>query len=598
MKTIITLLTSWFVGLLFSALFAQTFTRITDQSYPIVSDSFPGGYPGAAWIDYNNDNLLDLFVNNDYLYKNEGNDNFSRNLTFKGRTQAITPPNVIGSGNSWADYDNDGDLDMFSASAKSFLFRNEGDETFTKITAGNIGDSIANRGWTCSWGDYDNDGNVDLLVVHPANFVPGTPIPNRLLHNDGPPDYTFTPVTGFHFTTQLAPYTVGTWSDYDLDSDIDLFIGSGPATGSPARDYLYKNLLKESGSADFERIVDSPIGTDLQDGQVWNLIDYDNDGDLDAFLTNYFAAPNRFYRNDNNSFTLITTGMELSGNGCLANTWGDFDNDGFLDVVITSEASNFFYRNNGDGTFTSISNAITISGNERGAVIGDYDNDGDLDLFIVGLPAARGLFRNDNDNGYNWKKLRLIGIESNKSAIGAVVKLKANINGTSMWQIREVSAQNSFNSMNSLIVHFGLREAVVIDSVIINWPSGIQQVLTDVSVNNHEEIEEAGSTDTEDKDTGFFETFKLEQNYPNPFNPSTTIKFVNHKFAFINLSVYDILGNKVKTLVNEEMQTGVHEIDFNAGDLASGIYFCQLMSKNYTNDKVNYSSIKKMIYLK
>jgi hypothetical protein len=135
MKTIILLLTSWFVGLLFSTLFAQTFTRITDQSNPIVSDSFPAGYAGAAWIDYNNDDLLDLFVNNDYLYKNEGNGNFTKNLTFKGRTQALVPPNVIGSGNSWADYDNDGDLDMFSASAKSFLFRNEGDETFAKITA-------------------------------------------------------------------------------------------------------------------------------------------------------------------------------------------------------------------------------------------------------------------------------------------------------------------------------------------------------------------------------------------------------------------------------------------------------------------------------
>ncbi|HSP88423.1 MAG TPA: VCBS repeat-containing protein, partial [Ignavibacteriaceae bacterium] len=357
----ITIIFFWFISFFFSHLLAQTFTKITDQSNVIVTDSFPGGYQGTAWVDYNNDGLLDLFINNDYLYKNEGNGNFSKNLTFKGRTQSLNPT-TISSGSSWADYDNDGDLDMFSASSKSFLFRNEGNETFERISTGVIGDSLANRGWTCVWADYDNDGNLDLLIVHPANFVPGTPIPNLLFHNDGPPDYTFTKVTDFHFTTQLAPYTVATWSDYDLDGDVDLFIGSGPATGTPARDYLYKNMLKETDSVSFERINDSPIGTDLQDGQVWNFIDYDNDADLDAFITNYGAAPNRFYKNDNGIFTSITTGMELGSQSCLSNSWGDFDNDGYLDVVITSETKTYFFHNNGDGTFSSINNSVSVNG--------------------------------------------------------------------------------------------------------------------------------------------------------------------------------------------------------------------------------------------
>lgn len=591
MNKTITLIIFWLAGPLFTFHFGQSFTRIIDSSNAVVSDSFPGGYPGAAWIDYNSDGLLDLFVNNDYLYKNEGNGNFSKNLTFKGNTQPITPPNTISSGSSWADYDNDGDLDMFSASSKSWLFRNEGDESFTRITKGIIADSVANRGWGCAWADYDNDGNIDLLIVHPANFVPGTPLPNLLFHNDGPPDYTFTKITDFHFTTQLAPYTVATWSDYDLDGDVDLFIGSGPATGTPARDYLYKNMLIENGSVSFERINDSPLGTDLQDGQVWNWIDFDNDGDLDAFLTNYGAAPNRFYRNDNGTFISVTTGMELGSMACLANSWGDFDNDGYLDVVITSETKNYFFHNNGDGTFSSVTNAVSINGNGRGVTIGDYDNDGDLDIFIIGNPAGRGLFRNDNQNGNNWIFLKLTGTQSNKAAIGARIRLKANINGNSIWQMREVAAQNGFNSQNSLDVHFGLGNASKIDSIIIYWPSGIQQILTNEDLNNSLEIIETGSADINYNEINNLNNFKLEQNYPNPFNPATKIKYFVPHNSYVTLKVYNLIGELKKILVQDYKNIGEHLIEFNANGLNSGIYF-------YVLSAGEFISSNKMILLK
>jgi hypothetical protein len=570
--------------------YAQTFTRITDLSNPVVTDSFPRGYPGAAWIDYNNDGNLDLFVSNDYLYTNNGNGNFTKNLTFKGRTAPITPPTSVGSGGSWADYDNDGDLDFYSAGAHSFLFRNDGNGNFTKITDGDIGDSIGNRGWTAAWADYDNDGNVDLIVVHPAGFVPGGPIPNRLYHNDGPPNYTFTRQSGYEFVTLLAPYTVATWSDFDLDGDVDLFIGSGPANGTTARDYLYKNTFVDNDSAGFERIGKRPIGVDLQDGQVWNWIDYDNDGDLDGFLTNY-KAPNRFYINNNSKYTDMPANLALGSANCLANAWGDFDNDGFLDVIITSEFKTYFFHNNGDGTFTSITNNLTSSNPERGVTIGDYDNDGDLDLFIAGFSGGNGIYRNDNDNGNGWIKLKLIGMKSNKAAIGAKVKLKATISGKTMWQFREVSAQNSFNSQNSLIVHFGIGDAKIIDSLVVIWPSRIIDAFKDISPDQFKVITEGEVTKVNEKSNLQPDNFILEQNYPNPFNPSTKIKFSLTEGSQTKLIVYNVLGKEVASLLNEYLNPGNYRINFDAEKLPSGIYMYKLTT-------AYYAGIKKMVLIK
>ncbi len=584
---------------------AQSFTRITDKSNPVVTDSFPSGYPGTAWIDYNNDGNLDLFANNDYLYTNNGNGNFTKNLYFKKKTASIIPGTSPGSGGSWADYNNDGNIDFYSAGAESFLFKNNGDGSFSKITEGAIADSFGNRGWTAAWGDYDNDGNVDLIIVHPAGFVPGGSIPNQLYHNDGPPNYTFTKQTGYEFTDHIAPYTVATWSDYDLDGDIDLFIASGPASGSSARDYIFKNTLIENGAVGFERIDSSPIGTDLQDGQVYNWIDFDNDGDLDGFLTNYGSAVNRFYINNDGNYTNSPANLELTRAQCLANAWGDFDNDGFLDFIITSEGQTFYFHNNGDGTFKNVKNAIAVSAGERGVTIGDYDNDGDLDVFIIGASGGNGIFKNDNDNGNGCLKLKLIGIQSNRSAIGAKVKLKATISGKAMWQFREVQAQNSFNSQNSLIVHFGLGDAVIIDSLEVIWPSGIIDIFKDVTPNQFKTITEGEVTGVKEKSELKPNEFKLEQNYPNPFNPVTKIRYSlpsspqNKSFSSVQLKVYDILGKEVTTLLNKEQPPGNYEINFNAEAFHSGVYFYRLLVFNAGSAQNQiFSESKKLILIK
>ncbi len=482
-------LPTFFAILMFAhlPLVAQTFVRVTEASNPIAVDLGDQSYNGSSWVDYDSDGKLDLFVNRGKLYHNEGNGVFTRIVNHgigAGLLQGL------GSGNSWADIDNDGDLDCFYSGARSKLYCNEGNGVFTAINVGDIGSSVDTRGWSSAWADYDNDGFVDLVITHPAAFV-GTPTTNHLFRNEG--GARFTRVTNSDVVTGLAPYTVATWADYDDDGDQDLFIGSGPA-GSVAPDYLYKNLLKESGTATLQRITSGAWATELRDGQNYNWIDYDNDGDLDMYLTNYAGTTggmaNHMYRNDNGAFTKITTGAIVTDREVsLGNIWADFDNDGDLDCLVTNEggAPNRYYTNNGNGTFTRVTTLPFLTkpaaSNNAGATAGDYDNDGDLDLFLVGQSTAAALYRNELNTGAKWLSISCEGTVSNRSAIGLSVRAKATINGQSVWQRREISAQNGFNSHNSLRVHFGLGNAAQVDSLIFIWPSGAREVQTNVATN-------------------------------------------------------------------------------------------------------------------
>ncbi len=592
-------------------LYGQNFVKVADPANPInIAEPgvATGGYVGASWIDFDNDGKLDLFSNRRFLYRNDGNNNFTKIENVIGGNLAQRG----GNGNTWADYDNDGDLDCFYVGCNSRLYRNDGNGNFTAIRTGPLGDSLATRGWSAAWADYDNDSYVDLLIVHPANFVCQflTPIPpalpNLLYHNDGPPNYTFTPVTTWEFTTALAPYTVATWSDYDNDGDMDLFIGSGPATGQFAPDYLYRNLLKETGKVDFMRITAAPIATDLVDGQVWNWIDYDNDGDLDAYLTNYGASPttaglaNNLYRNDKGTFTRMTGAQAGSivtdVDASLGSLWGDFDNDGDLDAYVTQEGGwpRRYYRNNGDGTFTGLNAGDLVAGTNQnvGSTAGDYDADGDLDIYVTGSGATRALYRNELTNGNSWSNIRCLGTQSNRAAIGAKVRAKATINGKAIWQVREISSQNSFNGHNMLNAHFGFGQAMIIDSLKVEWPSGKIDVARNVPVNRFLTITEGVGITTAVKETPteIPTHFALLQNHPNPFNPATTIRYNVPQSTHVVLSVYNLVGERIITLVNQVQAAGTHAITWDGSDaqgqaLSSGIYLYKIEAGTFAQTR-------------
>ncbi len=569
---------------------AQPFTKITTgQIATDVRDA-----SGASWIDYDNDGDLDLFTSNravgNYLYRNEGNGNFPR-----VNAGSLTTINSIG--NSWADYDNDGDLDAFTVGFSSVLHRNQGNGTFVNVTTNALGLATTSLvGWGCAWADFDNDRHVDLVIAHAAGSF-GTSLPNFLFRNKG--DGTFERITNSPVVTGLAPYTVPTWSDFDQDGDQDLFIGSGPANGTRARDYLYRNQLKQTGAATFERINEAPIGTDLADGQVWNWIDYDNDGDLDAYLTNYIGnvaagLRNFLYRNDSGRYTSITSGAIATDAGLsLAQVWGDFDNDGDLDVFVAEDnnngAANKFYQNNGNGTFTRILTApfTTDIAPSWGATGGDFDNDGDLDLFVPNVfrPAIQApphFYRNDLSNNNRWVKLKLVGTSSNRDGLGAKIRAKATINGKAYWQLREASSQNTFCGQNSPEIHFGFGDAAGIDSLRIEWPLGRVDVYANVQTNTvYEAVEGAGlnplTTAVDDESPAIPLGFALEQNYPNPFNPTTRIAFALPVASRVTLTVFDVNGRIVTELLRNQLETaGRHEMSFSSNDLASGSYFYKL----------------------
>ena len=455
------------------------FVKIT--SGPVVSDG--GESYGSSWGDFDNDGNLDLFVVNgfgedNFLYRNDGSGNF---------VKVTSGPMVNGGGDSqgssWGDFDNDGNLDLFVANydEDNFLYRNDGSGNFVKITSGPVV-SDGGKSYGSNWGDFDNDGNLDL-------FVTNSDEDNFLYRNDG--SGNFAKITSGLVVSDGGESYGSSWGDFDNDGNLDLFV----ANGFGEDNFLYRN----DGSGNFVKITSGPVANDggSSFGSSWG--DFDNDGNLDLFVANY-DEDNFLYRNDGSgNFAKITSGLVVSDGGeSYGSSWGDFDNDGNLDLFVANgfEEDNFLYRNDGSGNFVKITSGPVANdgGSSFGSSWCDFDNDGDLDLFVTNSGENNLLYQN-NGNSNTWVNIKLIGMLSNTSAIGVKVKVKAMINGQPIWQIRELSGQTGYLSQNSLNAEFGLNDAAVIDSIRIEWPSGIVQDTTEVAINQHLTITEKVPSD-------------------------------------------------------------------------------------------------------
>ncbi|MEP2668622.1 MAG: CRTAC1 family protein [Cyclobacteriaceae bacterium] len=494
-------------------LFSQSFTLITKG----VMATDTTNTNGASFVDYDNDGDLDIFLSNangplgfNTLYRNDGNDLFS-----KVDAGEVTHMQTVSFGNSWGDYNNDGLPDLFVVNAftniGSLLYKNMGNNQFQRNEYYDVTHSAA-KGFASNWRDFDNDGWLDLLIIHPSGFV-GLPITsNFLFRNNGDAPGTFSPVVTAPFTRSTAAFTNATWADYDQDGDADLFIGSGPANGTTAPDYLYKNMLTETGKPDFQRMNKEVFALDSLDGQTWNWIDYDNDGDLDAYVTNWGGSfgglKNNLYKNEGDTTIRVMDGSIANDVGIsLANVWEDFDNDGDLDVFVGNGGNqpNRYYENLGNGQFKSITKGhfVEAAKNTWGICAGDYNNDGRVDLFVsnkTGYIAGGDvnyLYRNDTDNGNNWITIRCVGEKSNKSGIGAKVKVTTTINGASVTQYREIGSNATFLGTNDLRAHFGVRKAKQIEKVEVIWPSGQKDVYQNVKPNQLMECVEGKSLSLE-----------------------------------------------------------------------------------------------------
>jgi hypothetical protein len=564
---------------------AQMFTKITEGE--IVNDG--GDSRAVNWIDYDNDGDLDLYVTNgpeggenNFLYQNNGNGTFTKNSS-----DVITKDGRSSDGTTWGDYDNDGDLDLFLVNwygHNNLLYSNNNDGTFTyeSLLSPSVGATYSE---TASWGDYNNDGFLDLYVCNS-----GGNRRNQLFLNNT--DGTFTSLTNGAIVTDFNYSRNADWIDYDDDGILDIYV-----TNEQNQDNA---LYKGSHGGSFTKITELNIVSDGGRSTSSNWEDIDNDGDFDLFVANWGSQNNFLYINNGDGTFNKVTGQNVVTNGgnSFGSSFGDIDNDGDLDFIVTNAfinavQTNYLYINNGDGTFTRDTNLVsTETGWSYGCAFGDYDNDGYLDLFVAKCYQAtedNSLFRN-NGGTNNWLKMDLTGIESNRSAIGAIVKLKADISGKSFWQMRRVAGQNGYCGQN-LQVHFGLGDASAADSIIIEWPSGKHQILTDQNVNQHLKIIEDTTLTSLNEKVKSVKEYGLLQNYPNPFNPVTTIDFQLELSMEINLSVFNQLGELIENIYQGYKKAGLHSVDFNGENLTSGVYF-------YALKTLNFMECKKMILLR
>jgi enediyne biosynthesis protein E4 len=462
---------------------ADQFVEVTNPGWTNSSQYSCTG----AWGDYDGDGFIDLFVPNttaswtgwtNFLYHNNGNGTFTRQ--FADQVGPVASDKDASDGGYWGDVNNDGLLDLLVlnclATAESppitnRLYLNQGNGTFRSWDAGDL----TNPDYTYAWGglvDYDNDGFLDAFLC--AAWVDSGHRTNLLFHGHG--DGTFSLVTdGVVATDEVSSSSSNdaAWGDYDNDGDMDLIV----ANAFGERDFFYRN----DGHGQFTRLTDSIL--ESPGYQSWHHAwgDYDNDGLQDVALG--AADGTRLFRNNGTGDFEETASWFDADRACPV--WADYDNDGYLDLLITRGQDTakqlMLYHNNGDGTFTQVADVLTRpSAKWLGGAWGDYDNDGFLDLFVAETTGKNALYHNLGSSN-QWLKLRLEGTVANRSAIGAKVRAKATIGGKTVWQMREVSGGNY--CQNDLRPNFGLGDAAKVDLVRIEWPSGAVQEFADVAAN-------------------------------------------------------------------------------------------------------------------
>lgn len=497
------------------------------------------GLGGIAWLDYDNDDDLDLYLTNGYgssngLFRNDGDGDFEDVTASAGVAGGFGNSGVL-----VADIDNDGFSDIFltgeghlvgPAQTPNRLYHNNGDGTFSEIAA----PADAGSALGASFGDINGDGFLDLFVASPGHipFLVGTgeSHPNKLYLNNG--DLSFTDISQSAGIEGLYPAASGlvsdgacvsAFTDYDQDGDADILVGNcnafpeGATNGTmpPVRPTPF-NLYRNNGDSTFTDVATS---AGLNVPGFWMglaLGDYDNDGDIDFFATSTGTFNGLLHvlmsNNGDGTFTNVgdSAGVAASEFGWGA-TMADFDNDGDLDLYQVGSLPLFgavgpagspgrLYFNDGAGSFvdeTDNNSGANLSMRyTSGVVQGDYDSDGFADLVVMTAPwfgnptdGAPVLLHNQG-NGNNAVTLRLEGTASNRSAIGALVEIKTAHDR----QIREVRAGSSMASTDSPWPSFGIGKRDSAD-VRITWPSGLVEEFSDIAAGMNTLVEGTGDSD-------------------------------------------------------------------------------------------------------
>jgi hypothetical protein len=485
---------------------------------------------GVAWLDYNQDGLLDaLFVNSGYtplfhsgpepqpaLFRNNGDGTF----TDVSAQSGIKTNGHFFVGVTVGDFDNDGYPDIYLTGYRhSVLYHNNGDGTFTDVTArAGVGDD-GSWGTAAGWFDYDRDGKLDLLVTnyvnydwdhnvvcgdrrpgyraycHPDNFLGTSP---RLYHNNG--DGTFTDVTEkAKLVNSDGKSLAVVLADLNNDGWPDIFIAN-----DTVRNFIYLN----NGNGTFKDIINASGAAYSEDGKPEagmsaDAADLTGTGHFDIYVSHLDFELNRLYRNDGKAnFSDATLSSGLGSSNIKDSSFGarflDFDNDGLRDLLVinghildniglihsevTYAEPKRLYRNIGGGRFVDASatqNAGFLAPHVgRGLAVGDFDNDGSLDVLVNNNGEDAQLFHNEGPHQNHWLEIHLVGTRSNRDGTGARVKLTAG----NFVSYDQAKGGMSYCSAQDPRLHFGLAAHGKIDSIEIDWPSGQHQVLRDIAV--------------------------------------------------------------------------------------------------------------------
>lgn len=518
-----------------------TFKHVFSPEKKYIVESMSGG---VALVDYDNDGYLDIYLVNSLtvelakthqktrsaLYHNNGNGTFT-DVTEKAGVGDIG----FGMGVAVGDYNNDGFADLYvTCLGPNHLFKNNGNATFTDVTTkAGVGDPRWSTG--AAFVDYDNDGRLDLFVSNYVDFdlnhlpefgvgrtcqFKGVPVQcgprglpgagDSLYHNNG--NGTFTDVSRKAGAADPnGYYGLGViCSDFDEDGYVDIFVANDSTPN-----FLYHNngdgTFKEIGFASGVAVNES--GSE-QGSMGVTLGDYNHDGKLDLFITNFDDEYNTLYRNDGHeSFTDVSFDSRVAQPSLTYVGWGtkffDYDNDGWLDLFVTNghvypqrghyRQRELLHRNNRNGTFSEIAAQLGTALSEervgRGAAFGDLDNDGDEDIVVNDLDGSPQLLRNEGGNANNSLLIRTVGVKSNRDGIGARVKVVSG----NLEQVDEVRSGGSYLSQNDLRLHFGFEKRSKIDLIEVRWPSGIIDRIPNVSANKMLTIKE-GKGVVEQKD--------------------------------------------------------------------------------------------------
>jgi len=564
MRTLIIICSLFYAGFTFSQV---TFTNVA----PTLGVADPGNGQGTVFFDFNNDGFLDIYlVNNgssNRLYMNSGGTSF----TEVGAALGVAN-NGAGRGCAIADFNSDGLLDIVVGNFNQpmILFKNNS-SSFSRYTD-TAGMNLLSYGGSINWFDYNNDGKIDCYMGN--NGIP--PRVNYLFRNNN--FMNFSQVADSVGFTDITSTISTACADYDNDGDVDLFTGSQTSIAGKTN-FLYKN----NGNGTYTDVA-TPAGlivTLFSWGADWG--DFDNDGDLDLYVCNFNGANNLFQNNGSGTFTDVALAQGVADlSQSFTCGWADYDNDGLLDLFVGngSNGSDKLYKNNGI-TFTDVALSVGINDTllSNSSTWGDYDNNGYPDLYCSNNGVPNRLFK--NSGGANrWLIVKLKGIDLKNSPIGARVTLKTGPN----TYIREVQGGSGHNGQNSLPLEFGVAGSMTIDSLIVRWPRGNISRLSNVSTNQILDVTEI-PTGIISNGNNIPGKYSLSQNFPNPFNPATKINYALPVSGSVNISVFNTLGVKLATLINEFQNAGNYTVDFNAGELSSGIYFYRIETLDFNESR-------------